>query len=138
MIIVVNKNNNYEEYNKENTFYIGRGSVFGNYIYTNKSSQYDLPNMSNIEGLPLVKKDFDSKYEKSKEFKFFVNKILNKIKNGEDVVFECYCTNKNIQSVKDIKIEKAKCHGEILALKVFEIMENELKQKPSISNDMTM
>ncbi len=125
MITIINKNNNFEEYNEENTFYIGRGSIFGNYIYTIKPSQYDLPRMSNIDGLTLLKKDYDTKYEKSKEFKFFINKILNKIKNNEEVIFKCYCTNKKINNIDEIKIEKAKCHGEILALKILELLKND-------------
>lgn len=140
MIKIINKNNNFENYKKENVFYIGRGSIFGNYVYTNKHSQYDLPSMKNEEGLPLVKKDYDSKYLKSKEFKFFVDKIITKINNNEDIILQCYCTNKDVENINDINIKKAKCHGEVLALKIFEIMENDLKIKPkeNQSNDLSM
>lgn len=138
MIKIINKNNNFEDYKKENTFYIGRGSIFGNFIYTNKPSQYDLPSMKNEDGLPLVKEDFDKKYVKSKEFKFFVDKIIEKVKNNEDVILQCYCINKDVGNKNEINIKKAKCHGEVLALKIFEIMESELKTKKNIEQDFTM
>lgn len=138
MIKIINKNNNFEDFKKENIFYIGRGSIFGNYVYTNKQSQYDLPSMKNEEGLPLVKKDYDNKYLKSKEFKFFIDKIITKINNKEDIILQCYCTNKDVNNSKDINIKKAKCHGEILALKIFEIMENDLKPKETLQQDFSM
>ncbi len=140
MIKIINKNNNFEDFKKENLFYIGRGSVFGNYIYTLKPSQYDLPNMKNEDGLPLLKKDFDTKYLKSKEFKFFIDKIITKLNNNEDIILQCYCINKDIKDIKEINIKKAKCHGEILALKIFEVMENKLNIKPkeNISNDLSI
>lgn len=133
MIKIIKEFSTKEE--EKTSIYIGRGSPFGNYSFSNKKSQNDLPSMPFKKGIKLFHQDFKENLEYHPKLKREFDKIVKKIINGEDIILKCYCINKNINNINDIDLNKIKCHGEIISLEIYKEVEKRINQNINNSID---
>jgi hypothetical protein len=103
MIYVYNRTK--EDYTDkgENNYPIYRGSILGN-PYTHikdKKTQAMFVVKTREEAIERYKSYFDRMYNGNAPFKFIIDEMYEKYKNGEDIYLECYCAPEP-------------CHGDII------------------------
>ena len=87
--------------------YIGRPSPYGNPYPTKKSRFSD-------KVYPL-KKSLKMYAEKIDKGEIDISELVEKYRKEGCLVLDCFCTNRVIQDISDIELEKCVCHGEVLA-----------------------
>jgi hypothetical protein len=106
-IIVYNRTK--EDYTDkgENNYPIYRGSILGN-PYTHIKDKQTMAMFvvkSREEAIDRYEGYFDRMYKGNAPFKYIIDEIYNKYKNGEDIYLECYC-------------KPERCHGDIIKEKL--------------------
>lgn len=106
MIFVYNSHD--EDYtNKDNNFYIGRGSPLGNpFTHNGVRSIFDtLSFKTREEAIEAYERYFNEMYGKDETLTKAFDEIYEHYKNGEDIYLQCFCKPKP-------------CHGDIIADKL--------------------
>ena len=91
----------------ENNYPIYRPSILSN-PYTHIKDKKTLAMFvvkSRDEAIDRYESYFDRKYKGNAPFKYLIDEIYNKYKNGEDIYLECYC-------------KPERCHGDIIKEKL--------------------
>lgn len=119
-VIVYNKNT--EDHNGENSFYIGRGSCFGNPFthIKDRETKAMVVVSDRDQAIDLYEPYFDKMYEQDEEFKKEFDKIFEMYQSGKDVFLACYC-------------KPDRCHGDILEKKLIQFSMKE-KIKRALEN----
>ena len=92
---------------REEGIYIGRPSPYGN-PYPTKKSRFSDKVYPLRESLKMYAKKID-------KGEIDISELVEKYKNEGSLVLDCFCTNRVIQDISDIELEKCVCHGEVLA-----------------------
>lgn len=98
--------------------YVGRPSPFGN-PYPTKRSKYSKRVFPLKESLYLYEDFFKETILGSREF----NELVSKYRKEGYLELDCWCVDKEIYNLTDVKREHLKCHAEIIAFYI--LKENE-------------
>ena len=92
---------------KENNYPIYRPSILGNPYYWEKDKKTLAMFVvkTRDEAIDRYEGYFDRMYKGNAPFKYIIDEIYNKYKNGEDIYLECYC-------------KPERCHGDIIKEKL--------------------
>lgn len=122
-IIVYNKKT--DNYEGENVFYVGRGSIYGN-PYTHikdKETKAEIIVKTREKAIDLYKEYFVKMYNDNLWFKEEVDKIYELYKSGTDIYLGCYCVplSCHAEFIKEFLISK------LMKEKVTDILKNRKK-----------
>jgi len=97
--------------------YIGRPSIYQN-PYSTKKSKFKKNIYPHKESMKL--------YEEKQLPKLKFSSLVKELKEKGEITISCSCINKTLDSRTFIKPENPKCHGELIANKIFKILNQEL------------
>ena len=103
---------------KENNYPIYRPSILGNPYYWEKDKKTLAMFVvrSRDEAIDRYDAYFDRMYKGNAPFKYIIDEIYEKYKNGEDIYLECYC-------------KPERCHGDIIKEKLEKrLMKEKIKE----------
>ena len=101
-----------------NNYPIYRGSILGN-PYTHikdKQTKALFIVKDRDEAIDRYGAYFDRMYKGNAPFKFIIDEIYEKYKNGEDIYLECYCKKYPCKSGEHS--DEVRCHGDIIKEKL--------------------
>jgi hypothetical protein len=104
---------------KENNYPIYRPSILSN-PYTNikdKQTKALFVVRTREEAIERYESYFDRMYSGNAPFKFIIDEIYEKYKNGEDIYLECYC-KKYPAGQGESHPDEVRCHGDIIKEKL--------------------
>ena len=78
------------------------------------------------EAIERYKGYFDRMYNGNVPFKYIIDEIYNKYKNGEDIYLECYCKKYPIDQ-QEQHSDEVKCHGDVIKDKL-------VRRRPTVSS----
>ena len=90
--------------------YVGRPSPFGNPFPTRRSKFSDRVYPLE-ESLKLYEEHFRENLLGSREFK----ELVERYKEEGYLELDCWCTDREIRSSGEVKVEECRCHAEIIA-----------------------
>lgn len=117
-IIVYNRTK--EDYSdRENNYPIYRPSILSN-PYTHIKDKKTLAMFvvkDRDEAIDRYEAYFDRMYAGNRPFKFIIDEIYEKYKNGEDIYLECYC-KKYPAGQGESHHDEVRCHGDVIKEKL--------------------
>lgn len=124
----------------ENNYPIYRtttGNILGN-PYTHIKDKKTLAMFvvrSREEAIQRYESYFDTMYSGNAPFKYIIDEIYNKYKNGEDIYLECYC-KKYPAGQGEAHHDEVRCHGDVIKEKLEKrLLKERIKEAKEKRND---